>query len=108
MGVNQFNQYLFIAIGIYCIIRGIITITTGKVSAREEAKLKEYSAKGVKRYKIFLSVSNIIGGLFCIAISVLKMMNLLESTTYLIVAIALLVIMLLVYLMIKKSCKEAK
>ena len=45
MVVNQFNQYLFIVIGIYCIIRGIITITTGKISAREEAQLKALQAK---------------------------------------------------------------
>lgn len=107
MGANQFDHYLFIAIGIYCIIRGIITITTGKISEREEAQLKEYSAKGVKRYKILSSVLNIIGGLFCIAISVLKIMNLFESTTYLIVTMAILVIMVLFYLVIKKSCKEA-
>ncbi len=108
MGISQFNQYLFIVIGIYCIIRGIITITTGKISAREEAQLKEYSAKGVKRYKIFLSVSNIIGGLFCIAVSVLKIINFLDQTIYLIVAIAIIVIMLVLDVVIKKSCKEAK
>ena len=104
----EFYHYLFIGVGIYCIIRGFMTITTGKISEKEEAKIKEYSAKGAKSYKILSAVSNIVGGIVCILLAIVKMMNLFESTTFLIIFIAIIVLMVAVYFIIEKKCKEAK
>lgn len=108
MELNGISHYLFIAIGVYCVIRGLITITTGKVTAREEEQMKEYSAKGVKKYKIYSAISNIVGGLICIAFSIVRMMNLLEPTIMLIICVGVIVLLLVFDFAIKKSCREEK
>ncbi len=108
MGKNDYFNYVIIAIGIYCIIKGIITITTGNISKREEATLNGYSDKGIKRYKILSAVTNIIGGLICGMLGVVKIINLFDTNIFNIVVLAVLGVMLVVYVLIRKSCKEAK
>ncbi|MBR3325093.1 MAG: hypothetical protein IKG14_03500 [Clostridia bacterium] len=108
MGFGQISQYVFLGVGIYCIIRGIITIVTGNVSKSEEAQIKEYSDKGAKRFKILSAVSNIVGGLLCIIISIIRIMKILDEEIFIFVVLGVLVLLVVVYFVIKKSCKEAK
>ena len=108
MGFGQISQYVFLGVGIYSIIRGIITIVTGNVSKSEEAQIKEYSDKGAKRFKILSAVSNIVGGLLCILISIIRIMKILDEGIFIFVVLGVLVLLVVVYFVIKKSCKEAK
>ena len=108
MGKNDYFNYVIIAIGIYCIIKGIITIATGNISQREEATLKGYSDKGIRRYKILSAVTNIIGGLICGMLGVVKIINAFDTNIFNIVVLSVVGVMLLVYVLIRKSCKEAK
>ena len=108
MGFGQISQYVFLGVGIYCIIRAIITIVTGTVSKSEEAQIKEYSDKGAKRFKILSAVSNIVGGLLCIIISIIRIMKILDEEIFIFVVLGVLVLLVVVYFVIKKSCKEAK
>ena len=105
--INDYGQFIFIVIGIVCIVKGIITITTGKMSERELSRLNAGSEEGVRKYKMLSSVMNIVGGLLCVAISVIKMFNIVDSFIFKIVAIAILVVMIVVYVVIRNSCKKA-
>ena len=104
----DFSQIVIIILGIYCLYRGFITLTTGKLTEREEAKLRDFSANGVKRYKMLNAVMNLIGGVLVLVISVVRMLNLVNQDIFRIVALALIVVLLLVYFLVWKSCKNAK
>ena len=106
--INDYGQFLFIAIGIACVVKGIITITTGKIAEREMMKLNDFSENGLRKFKILSSVMNIVGGLFCVGISVIKLLNIVDPFIFKIVAIAILVVMIVVYVVIRKSCKKAE
>ena len=105
---NQAGEYIFIALGIYCIIRGIITLTTGWLTAVEEAKMHEYSDNGARRYKMLSAVSNLLGGVLVIVISVLKIFNLLKGNMFRIVALVIIAALVVVYFLIRNSCKNMK
>ena len=51
---------------------------------------------------------NIVGGLLCVAVSVIKMFNLVDSFIFKVVVIAILVVMIVVYVIIRNSCKKAE
>ena len=106
--INDYGQFLFIAIGIACVVEGVITITTGKMPEREMMRLKDFSENGLRKYKILSSVMNIVGGLLCVAVSVIKMFNLVDSFIFKVVVIAILVVMIVVYVIIRNSCKKAE
>ena len=106
--VNDYGQFLFIAIGIACVVKGIITITTGKIPEREAAQSSGFSENGIKRYKILSSVMNIVGGLLCIAVSVVRILNIVQPLIFKIAVIAILVIMIIVFIVIRNSCKKAE
>ena len=106
--INNYGQFLFIAIGIACVVKGVITITTGKVPEREMMRLKDFSENGLRKYKMLSSVMNIVGGLFCVAVSVIKMLQLVDPFIFKLVAIAILVVMIIVYIVIRNSCKKAE
>ena len=51
---------------------------------------------------------NIVGGLFCVGISVIKMLNIVDPFIFKIAAIAVLVAMIITYVVIRNSCKKAE
>ena len=103
---SQYGQYICIALGIYCIVRGIITLTTGRLSSGEEAKLKEFSADGARKYKMLSAVSNLAGGVFAIIISVLKILGLIEGTMFKIIVLIIIAAMIVVFILIRNSCRK--
>ena len=106
--INDYGQFLFIAIGIACVVKGIITITTGKIAEREMMKLNDFFDIGLRKFKILSSVMNIVGGLLCVAVSVIRIFNLVEPLIFKIAVIAILVIMIIVFIVIRNSCKKAE
>ena len=107
-GFDQYGEYVFIVIGIYCLIRGFITLTTGKINPMEEQRLGDISENGLKKYKMLSAVSNIIGGLLTIAIAVIKIFDLIESNVFKIVGISIIVVLLIVYVLLRNHCKKVK
>ena len=105
---NQFGQYICIALGIYCIARGIMTLTTGRLSSREEAKLSEYSENGARKFKMLSAVSNLLGGLFVIVISILRILGLIEGNMFKIIALVIIAVLVVVYILLLNSCKKMK
>ena len=106
MGLSNMSDILFIVIGIYCIIRGIMILLTGKLTRSEEAAARNYSANGLKRYKLLTAVMNIFGGLIVSVVFLIKMLNLINGSLYRIVLLVLLVVMLIVYFAIRNTCKK--
>ena len=106
--LEQYGQYFYIALGIYCIVRGIITLTTGRLTAGEEAKLSEYSKNGARRYKMLSAVSNLLGGVFVIVVSVLKIFGILKGNLFRVIALVIVAALVVVYILIRNSCKNIK
>ena len=106
MKLSNVSDILFIAIGIYCIIRGIMILLTGKLTRSEEAAARNYSANGLKRYKLLTAFMNLFGGLIVSVIFLIKMLNLINGSLYRIVLLVLLVVMLIVYFAIRNTCKK--
>lgn len=100
------SDILFIVIGIYCIIRGIMILLTGKLTRSEEAAARNYSANGLKRYKLLTAFMNLFGGLIVSVVFLIKMLNLINGSLYRIVLLVLLVVMLIVYFAIRNTCKK--
>ena len=97
---------MFIGLGIYCIIRGIMILLTGKLTRSEEAAARNYSAEGLKRYKLLTAFMNLFGGLIVSVVFLIKMLNLINGSLYRIVLLVLLVVMLIVYFAIRNTCKK--
>ncbi len=106
MGLSNMSDILFIVLGIYCIIRGIMILLTGKLTRSEEAAARNYSAEGLKRYKLLTAFMNLFGGLIVSVVFVIKMLNLINGSLYRIVLLVLLVVMLIVYFAIRNTCKK--
>ena len=106
MGLSNMSDILFIVLGIYCIIRGIMILLTGKLTRSEEAAARNYSANGLKRYKLLTAVMNIFGGLVVSVIFLIRMLNLIDSNLYRIVLIVILAVMVIVYFAIRNTCKK--
>lgn len=106
MKLSNVSDILFIAIGIYCIIRGIMILLTGKLTRSEEAAARNYSANGLKRYKLLTAFMNLFGGLIISVVFLIKMLNLINGSLYRIVLLVLLVVMLIVYFAIRNTCKK--
>ena len=106
MRLSNMSDILFIVLGIYCIIRGIMILLTGKLTRSEEAAARNYSANGLKRYKLLTAVMNIFGGLIVSVVFLIKMLNLINGSLYRIVLLVLLVVMLIVYFAIRNTCKK--
>ena len=100
------SDILFIVIGIYCIIRGIMILLTGKLTRSEETAARNYSANGLKRYKLLTAFMNLFGGLIVSVVFLIKMLNLINGSLYRIVLLVLLVVMLIVYFAIRNTCKK--
>ena len=108
MGNIDYTQIVCILLGIYCVYRGIMIFVSGKLGAKEEARIRGFSENGVRRYKLFSAVMNIIGGVFVLVVSVIRMLNLVETTAYRIVVLSIVAVILIVYFLIWNSCKNAK
>ena len=104
--MNQFGDYIFILLAAFCVIRGIMTIVNGKASAGEEAKIMQYSGTGIRRYRILSATINIVSGLFLISLFVLKIMNIIDPALYKIVGFGGLAIIIVVYIIVRNSCKK--
>ena len=104
----DFTQIIIIVLGIYCLYRGFIVLTSGKLTEREEAKLRDFSANGARKYRMLNAVSNLIGGVLTIGIAVIRMFNLINQDVFRIAAIIIVAVLCLVYFLLWKACKNAK
>ena len=104
----DYSQIVFIVLGIYCLYRGFMVLVTGKLSNREEAKLRDFSANGAKRYKMLNAVMNLVGGAIVIGVSVIRLLNLVDQDIFRIVVLVIIAVLLLAYFLVWKSCKNAK
>ncbi len=98
---------VIIGIGVYCFVRGIMILLTGKLMEREEARISAFSEAGKRRYKLLSAVMNLVTGACVAVLAALRMLNLIGLETYRIILLVVVVLVLAVYLLIWKSCKSA-
>ena len=104
----DYSQIVIIIVGIYCLYRGFMILVSGKLTDREEARIRDFSANGVKRYKMLNAVMNLVGGVLVLVISVVRMLNLVNQDVFRIVVLAIIAVLILAYFLVWKSCKNAK
>lgn len=68
------NVIFYAAIGVYIIVFGIRILVTGRLNAREEERLEQYTEKSVRAYKLVSAVVSILVGLVLIGEGVLKLL----------------------------------
>ena len=105
---DQYGLYLFLALGGFCIAKGIKILATKKLSDREELALRVFPEKGRKRYRILSSVMNMVSGVVCIAVTVIMSMNLVEPKIIRIFALTAVVVMVVAFILVRDSCRKAK
>ena len=109
MGANfDYSQILVLVLAIYCIGRGIMVLFTGKLGEREAARLRNFSENGIRRYKLLSAVMNLVGGVVMVVAAVVRMLNLADISLFRIILLVILAVMVAVYYIIYKSCKNAK
>lgn len=108
MNSNSVTLIIMIALGVYCIWRGVMTLVTGKLPAREEEHAKTYSEEGLKKYKLLSSVFSIIGGILVIVLDAVKLFLPQYSNILWWVILVILIILVIAYVLILKSCKNTK
>ncbi len=99
---------VFIGLGAYGIIRGIMILMTGKLSASEEARAREFSLNGQRRYKLLSAVLSIIAGVLVLIMSVVRMLNNVDPTPFRIGILIAVAVMIVAYYLVLKSCKNMK
>ncbi len=105
---DQYGIYLFLALGGFCIAKGIKILVTGELSDREELALKTFPAKGRKRYRTLSAAMNIMSGVVCIAVSLSIFMNLIQPEIIRIFALTAVVVMVVAFVLVRDSCRKAK
>lgn len=101
---------VFAALGAFCIFNGVKAILTGSLSAVEESRLKDYSKKGARTYKLVYSVINIVGGLLVVGLGVLKFLEerniVADMMPFRIAALVIALILAAVLLIFRAKCKK--
>ncbi len=105
-GSVDFFQILLIGLGAASVARGIIILVTGRLSARDEARIGEFSENGVKKYKLLLAIVNIVCGAIVIAMSIIEMLNVFNKGILSIVILAILVLMIILFVVVRNHCKK--
>ena len=105
---SQYGWYLFLALGGFCIAKGIKILITKKLSDREEAALKTFPEKGRQRYRILSAVMNIMSGVLCITVTLSLSMNLIAPELIRIFALTAVVVMVVAFILVRESCRKAK
>ena len=97
-------------VGLYSIFNGVKILITGKLTAREEDRLKNFSKKGARTYKLVYSVVEIIAGLLIIGLGVMNILEaqkIMEDTLlYRIILIGVVLVLVGVLLFSKSKCKK--
>ena len=104
---DQYGIYLFFALGGFCIAKGIRILVVRKLSDREEAALRTFPEKGRKRYRTLSAVMTIMSGVLCIALTLIISMNLFMSEIVRIFVVSAVILMVLVFILVRNSCRKA-
>ena len=98
------------AVGVYSIITGVKIILTGSLSAREEAKLKDYSEKGARIYKLSYAITSIVGSFVIFglaAIYFLEEQKIIEKSLIIrLVLLAVAIVITVALAIIRSRCKK--
>lgn len=96
--------------GLFLVGKGIKTLFTGQLSAKEEAKLEGFSKKGSKIFRLWNAIFAIISGLAVVGIGILRYLEnekIIDSgLVYYLVVLGFAVVMVVALAVIQKKCKN--
>ena len=106
---DQYGQYVTIAIALYCIVCGAKTLLTGRATNAEEMKIKNFSAKGQKKFRLVSAVSNLVAGILLTVTSVWRLLNPeMNATVFKLILLGAVIVLIGVYIVNWQSCKKEK
>ena len=94
----DFFNILLIGVGAFTLVRGLMILVTGKISARDEARMEDLSENGKKKYKLLLAIINIACGALVIIMSVVEMVTGTNNPIFSVVILVVLVVMIILFL----------
>ena len=101
---------VFALLGAYCVYTGVRLLLTGKLTAREEEGLINYSQKGAKVYKLAYAAFTIAGGLIVAGLGVVRYLEeqhiVPQSIWYNIIALAVVVVLAVIFLLIRGKSRK--
>lgn len=110
MTMSTIWPFVFGALGIYTIVLGVRIIVTGKLTAREEERMKDYSEQGARSYRVLNAVINIVAGFLIVGYSVVSYLEnqgiIPESIIIKLVLLGVLVVMIAIYFIVRNKCKK--
>ncbi|MBQ6550265.1 MAG: hypothetical protein IJL78_02525 [Lachnospiraceae bacterium] len=106
---DTYGQYIIIALAVYCIFMGVRTLLTGRTGSAEEAKIKDFTERAQKKYRLVSALMNILAGIFLVVVSIIRLTNPeMDKTVYRLVSIGILVVLVAVYIITWQVCKKDK
>lgn len=105
-GSVTFFEILLVGIGAFTMARGVLILVTGKLSSREEARIGELSENGMKRYKLLLAIINMVCGGLVVLMSIVEMVTGSNNLIFSIIILAVLVVMIILFIVVRNSCKK--
>lgn len=109
MFFDTYGQYIFIALAVYCIFMGVRTLITGKTGAAEEAKIKDFTERAQKKYRMVSALTNILAGILLIVMSVIKLANPeMNTQVFKLVCLGVVVVLVVIYVITWQTCKKDK
>ena len=110
--MDQMWPFLLAALAVYSIFLGVRILLTGRLTEKEEAKLKDFSNKGARTYKLVYAVVSIVGGLLILAVAVIRFLENMKSIgdTFVLrlVFIGVALAIGLSMLFVRNACKKMK
>lgn len=101
---------VFAALGAYCIFYGTKLMVTGRLTAKEEERLSDFSKKGARIYKLVFAVLSIIAGLIMIgegAVQYLEEQKILANALLVkIILFVFLIALVVVYFVTVSKCRN--
>ena len=109
MFFETYGQYIIIAAALYCIFLGARTLLTGRTGAAEEAKIKNFTERAAKKYRLVSAFMNILAGVLLAVMSIIRLTNPeMDKTMYKLVCLGVLVVLVVVYVITWQTCKKDK
>lgn len=109
MFLNTYGQYVTIALAAYCIIYGVKLLLTGRASQAEEMRIRNFTERAQKKFRLVSAFSNILAGVFLVVISVFKLVKPdMDITIFKIISLGVLVLLVVVYVVTWQICKKDK
>ena len=110
MTMSMIWPFVLGALGIYTLVLGVRIIVTGKLTAREEERIKDFSEQGARSYRVLNAVMNIVAGFLIVGYAVVRYLEqqgiIPENIVSKLVLLGVVVVMVVIYFIVRNKCKN--